>query len=505
MTEPTPHRPVITTVLWMAVPLVTLTPLILAELPHGADMLNHVARAHVLANLADDADLRRFYRADWSIIPNLAIDWVMLALMKVMTPYQAGRAFIGLAILLMFAGAAALRHQVTGRVGLLPLATALIAYGAPVAIGLANFTLGIGLVMLGIAAWLATRRWPWPGRLVAMGGIALALFFTHLMALGGYGLVIGVMRLAELWRTRRIEFDQDAVLAGQFVLPFLLWLQVKAPTHGTETLFGNMWSRVEVVATPVLFFNDFDLAVAAVLAVLLGWLVISRRATLAAVLVAPAIALTAISLLMPVELFGIWLTHVRFPLLVALLLIAGLHVRIEERPLRLAVIAIVVALAVLRLDKVNDRMASCDAKGQAFIAALDTVPRGTRMLPVIEPASVTGDCLFSGYWHMPSLAVIERSAMFPLMFVHLQPLAFQPPYRHLIQEKSRAATPMMLVGEADPLVEPMWNEAIVGKWRGQFDVIAWLHPETRASVPPVGLERIGGGDFFTLYRVNSRK
>jgi len=494
--------PTLVGALWLAVLAATLAPLLAADLPPGADILNHVARGHVLARLTGDADLQRFYTSDWSVIPNMANDLLMLGLLKLMTPYQAGRVIVGLAIVTLFAGVALLRHQVTGRVGLLPLATALFAYNAAIAIGLVNFTLGAGLAVLGVAAWLATGRWAWPARLLAAGVIAVGLFFVHLMALGAYGLILGLMRLDAFRRDPRLE-PADMALVGQFLVPVVLWFQVPAPSHGTLTTFGGAWSRLDAVASPVMFFNDFDLAAAAVLLILLVWGLARRYLVLAPVLVAPVIGLALVSLAMPAELFGIWLTHVRFPLLAALLVLAGLEVRLDDRRLTILLTVTLALVGGLRLDKVHDRMQRCDSQGRAFMQALDVVPRGARLLPVIEPAAETGDCLFSGYWHMPSLAVIERSVFFPLMFVHLQPLDIRQPYRHLIQEKARPATPMMLAGQADPMVEAAWNAAIVDKWRREFDVVAWLHPGVAASPPPEGLRRIGGGDFFTLYEVRA--
>ncbi len=497
-------RPQILTFLcWLITLTLTLLPILAAEYPPGADMLNHLARVHILHNLANDADLSQYYQADWSIIPNLAIDVFAAPLLYVLPTAIVGKLFIALTLMMMFAGVSALRFQLYGKIGLLPLCVGLIAYSTPVALGLANYGFGLGLMMMMIAAWCWSEQISPAARFVMGCILSVVLFFSHLIAFGLYAFTLFSMRLAEWRHGLRPDIRQDFPLIGQFIIPVILWFQVGPSGVGTETIFGSPFTRLEALISPVLYFNDFDIVAALSLLILLAWLLISRRVTLSPVLLLPIIALLIISLIMPVRLIGIWLTHIRIPLLVALLVIAALEVHIAERKLRNVVAIALIIIGLLRLEKVHTSIATCDAKRQEFASALAPLQNGSRLLTVIEKDSVTGDCLFSNYWHLPSLAVIQKSAFYPMMFVHLQPLAIRPQFSHLVQKISEPASPKLLHGETNARGEPAWNATIATNWRNDFDYLVWLHPGTNPKRIPQHVRKVAGEEFFSIFKIGS--
>ena len=505
MTPPISSFPIsrlVTFVVWGIGLTLTLLPLMRAEFPPGADMLNHVARVHILHNLPNDGDLQRYYQADWGIIPNLAFDIFSIPLLNFLSANQVGKLFLALAVLMMFAGVSALRYQLFGKVGLLPLCVGLIAYSSPLALGFANYTFGLGLVLLMVAGWRAAENLS-PGlRFVLGSGFAVLLFFTHLIAFGLYGFVLFTSRLGERWYGKHLNLQFDVPLAGQFVIPAILWFQVKPTALGTDTVFGSLYTRLEALISPVLYFNDFDVVAALCLLVLLAWLLLTRRLRISPVFLLVIIALSVISLVMPVRLFGVWLTHIRIPLLVALLLIASLEVHISERMLRNLVAIALISIGLIRLDKIDSSISGCDAKRQQFVEVLAPLEPGSRLLPVVEKDSVTGDCLFSNYWHLPALAVIEKSAFYPMMFVHLQPLAIRPEFGHLVQKIAEPASPLLLHNNTNTYGEPDWNATIAANWRSAFDYLVWLHPGSSPKQIPDHVRKINGSDFFTIFRID---
>ena len=507
MTAPVSSTPIskfVTIVVWGVGLVLTLLPLMRAEFPPGADMLNHVARVHILHNLPNDGDLQRYYQADWSIIPNLAFDIFSIPLLNFLPAHQVGKLFLALAVLMMFAGVSALRYQLHGKVGLLPLCVGLIAYSSPLALGFANYTFGLGLVLLMVAGWRAAEKLS-PGlRFIIGSGFSVLLFFTHLIAFGLYGFVLLTTRLGERWRGKHLNLETDLPLAGQFIIPAVLWFQVKPAALGTDTVFGSLYTRLEALVSPVLYFNDFDVAAALCLLVLLIWLLFTRRLRISPVFLLVIIALSVISLVMPVRLFGVWLTHIRIPLLVALLLIASLEVHISERLLRNFVAVALISIALIRLDKIDSSISGCDAKRQQFVEALAPLEPGSRLLPVVEKDSVTGDCLFSNYWHLPALAVLEKSAFYPMMFVHLQPLAIRAEFSHLVQKIAEPASPPLLHNNTNTYGEPDWNATIATNWRSDFDYLVWLHPGTSPKKIPDHVRKIGGTDFFTIFKIGTK-
>jgi len=202
---------------------------------------------------------------------------------------------------------------------------------------------------------------------------------------------------------------------------------------------------------------------------------------------------------MPMQLFGVWLTHVRLPVITALLFLAAVQINLPERALRRAVVLALMVFAVIRLGKADQAISRCDDKRAEVIGALVPLERGARLLPVMEPGAVTGDCLFSNYWHMPALAVIEKSALYPQMFVQMQPLALAADFRHLSQPQQRPARPDELNGNGRSGTP--WSRMIRDRWRTGFDYLFWLHPGTRPGRVPAGLRIANEGSFFTIFKI----
>jgi hypothetical protein len=488
---------------WAVTFAITLWPMARADFPLGADMLNHVSRLHVLHTLPADSDLQKFYLADWGILPNLALDIIALPLLDYLTPYQAGKAFIGLSIILLFFGVSALRRQLFGKVGLLPLCVALIAYNAPLAFGFANFYFGLGLALLMVVGWRASEVWPWWARAVIGSIFAITLFFTHLIVVALYAFILFSLRGTEILRHKRLNFDQDAPLIIQFIVPAILWLNVKAAAHGTETIFGSAYNRFEALITPVLYFNEFDIAVGLAVIGLIFFLLFTKRLRVAPAFQLTIVALILVSLLMPVRLMGVWLTHIRLPVMVALLLIATIEINIDDRRFRILLAATLVLFTLLRLDKVDRYISGCDDRRQQFFEVIAPLPKGARILPVIEQSSITGDCLFSDYWHMSSMAVIEKSAFYPMMFVHMQPLAIRTELSHLVQKIAEPAPVVLLSGNTDTYGEADWNAVIAANWRKEFDYLVWLHPGTNISKTPEDITEVSRADFVRLFRIDT--
>src|SRR3954447_13213244 len=102
--------------------LVLLAPLLLTEMPPLLDYPNHLARTYVLAFGEQDPVLSRIYAQQWDIIPNLAIDVVLTGLMRVLPVHVAGRAMLGLILLLNYAAIILYSRSAFGRWSWWPLA-----------------------------------------------------------------------------------------------------------------------------------------------------------------------------------------------------------------------------------------------------------------------------------------------------------------------------------------------------------------------------------------------
>ena len=487
-------------VIWATVIVVTLIPVFSSLIPPGGDYSAHIARVHVLNSLGTDVNLQRFYQSDWSVMPNLAFDLITLPLMKVMGPYAAGRTFVVLCIVAHFAAVAILRKQIVGHVGYLPLLMALFIYSAPATYGLANFYLGQVFLLFALSIWLVTQNWQWHSRLLVMTGVTTVLFFSHLIIVGVYGFIVGLMWLREIHTKRRFNQHRDIAFIGQFAAPIVLWVFVHTPSPGTEFQFGPLMARMRALASPILSYQYFDFILAGVLIVLFIGLLMSRRLRIAPAFQFPIAALALISLFMPEAIFGIWLVNIRLPILVVMLLLATLNVDIKDRGLRTILLGALLIFTALKLYKVETVTLACDAKQRQFISALAPLQPNSRILPVMNQLE-SYDCLYPVYWHMPALAVIEKSVFNPLMTTSVWPLDLKPEFKGLAQLKPRPVSPQVLFGNLDTFGEKEWNKKIAENWRQNFDYLIWMHPNSRPTNLPHHLKVISSGAFFTIYQI----
>ncbi|MEE8444174.1 MAG: hypothetical protein V3S44_02415, partial [Alphaproteobacteria bacterium] len=64
--------------------LLAIVPVLAVDIVPLADFTNHIARIHLLANIADDPILQSNYRLDWAIKPNLGIDILLPPLVRIL-------------------------------------------------------------------------------------------------------------------------------------------------------------------------------------------------------------------------------------------------------------------------------------------------------------------------------------------------------------------------------------------------------------------------------------
>ena len=110
-----------TAVLFAALGLVAVIPIITHPLPPLSDYVNHLARTYVIATSGHDPDLSRFYGIEWQIVPNLVIDLVVPVLARAMTIYHAGQLFTIATFMLILSGTVMFNRALFRSWSVLPL------------------------------------------------------------------------------------------------------------------------------------------------------------------------------------------------------------------------------------------------------------------------------------------------------------------------------------------------------------------------------------------------
>ncbi len=536
MTEPPspPVRDAGRTTWWVAFAIVAavfLAPLAVTEIPPLLDYPNHLARMEILVHGADDPALSRMYQAEWRVLPNIAIDVLMPAVMKFLPLTVAGKVFLGLSLLLPLAGVVAL-HRALFRVrSYWPLAAGLIVYNRLFFAGFMNFLIGVGLALLAAAFWETQRERRALTRVSIATVIALTLFFCHLIALAFYGLLLASLELAHAARWKRLEIGRLLLLAVPFVVPAVLYLNAPIAAAGSDgghslldLLKNYYWAATADLGNlkgyglmgPFLTYNRWLDAAALILTV--GVVVVARaRGWL---LQAPAAAgLFAVLLIaypfVPFFIFGTGWIDQRVPVLAGFLLFAGtLPVVPAGRPAKLA-FAIFAALLLARTVEVSQVWAGRDAQLADFRHVIAPVRPDDRVLVVQaerndlfgamvnQPDSLRAMLLNDATQHLPALLVIERKAFWPLLFsaVTKQPVKVMPPYDAIALPEGELP---WAGGLADPQPMDLVRAPYLPGWEQKFDWVLVLLPGLAAhgyDLLPDRLEPVAAGKVAALYRI----
>jgi hypothetical protein len=468
-------------------------PMLVAQVPLGVDDLNHLSRIYVRAHIGSDPDLARLFEVRADLVPYLGMDLLLTPLARVLPIMLVGRLCILMLVWGLVGAVVVLQRVFTERVGLAPAAAGLLAYNGLLAWGLLNYVLGLILALLVFAACHSQRGRPWFIRLVLFSGAATVVFLTHLLAFVLYGVLVVSYELfgrarflgrIQPWRTRLRDW---VVLAGQAAPGLLLWsmLGSKMPSTGFVVDYVPI-SKIFALESPFLFRGAIggpDTGLLAVCFCLMAFYLGTRRGWLTwpPILAAPVLALLALTIALPLWLFGVYLTDYRFAVPAACLALAGLRLAQPALRYTLPLGAALALLTVLHVADVSALMHRCDGQYGELRNALALLPRGTELATVLErtdPAPGVACSRLPIYEHISQLVTIDRSGYAPDFFARVTSVA------------ARGARP----SDSDPTSAEEFTVAPAAGY------VLWIHLG-RARPVPAGLVLLRHGSFFDLWSV----
>jgi hypothetical protein len=487
-------------------------PIILHPLPPLLDYANHLARMHVLATIGKDQYLSQFYEVEWQIIPNLIMDAIVPLLQPIIGVYHAGQLFNICSIVLIISGALYLNRALYGQWSAAPLLVAPLSYNRIFLLGFMNYTFGLGLALWGLAAWIFLRERAWPGRILVSSLFCLALFFCHLFDVGVYGLGVLSVEIWRLWARRERPLSArmvDFVVAG---LPFVsvAALLVMSPTWGlagenlweAKTKLDGLYAVVVAYSTWVALGLLVVVSAAAVWAVRrralrihpVGWIVLGLGGV--------------IYLAMPSVFFSTFLADQRLPIALAFIVIGCAHLELRRRTERVAMLALVACLVIIRVVEVDAYWRDWSRETLALRDSIGRIDqRGARIL-VAESNEMDEYAVQDfGLPHAACLAVIERSALVSTLFTipGKQIVRARPAYRGQVEtgegdvpelERLESALKPFSPTAVEPTA-PDWQ-----LWQNHFDYLYVVFTEKDAPNPmPELLTAVYQGEHFQLYKI----
>ena len=482
--------------LWWTAFLVTalaiISPLFVTDIPPLLDYPNHLARIEMLAQAAGDPVLSHMYTTKWQILPNIGIDAAMPPLLAFVSLNVAGRCFIGLALLLPFIGTNLLHAALFRQRSYWPLAAALVVYNELLFAGFLNYLIGLGLALIGAALWVWTIDRP-AVRIVTGAGLAIIIFFCHLIALVCYGFLLLAIEVAYAIERRpsqgfvgRLDAARIAALIFPFVLPALLYLHAPLADASVAAHWGVL-PKIEGVFGGFMTYSyvldgcAFLLAIGVILAC--WW---TKRLSVARAALFAFVGLCILYAFAPFAAKGTGFIDQRLPPLASFVLFAGTQPIGLPRWPRALISAALISIVALRLADVSLVWRHHNEDLAAFHSVISTIEPGSRVLPVMvtpddvpdfyrgQPPSRIFMFGIPAIMHLPSLALIERHAFSPLLFTAptKQPLRVLPPYSKIAVGEGIVPSYKWLNADA-PKSLPR-DAPYLENWRDTFDYVLVL-------------------------------
>lgn len=504
---------------YLALGAISLTPILAFVHPPFPDHANHLARLYVLTS-PPGSPLAGIYEPAWGLIPNVASDVLAVLLHPWLTPERVLQlvAVLGMGGVLL--AVALLQRRLFGAVNPLLWLAALPIFNLATSMGYMNYFLGVAVALLGIELWLMAEERPVWIRVLLCNAIGVVLFFCHLSALALFGMIVSSY---DLFRLRRIEGFEAAgllrlagTLTAALSLPLCLVVLAERPEHVPIISYAGK-ARVLMAPTYVTHGPAFLLAFFA-FALLLYELSRSRLLSVAPAM-RPVLALLGLaSLLLPHRVYMAMDVDSRLVVGLVFLFIASTRIVNPTRSRVLVLALVLFAVVSARSLLIIDQWRAWSHEVAAFRADLEKIEPGAALLvggwrtssPELQCAEARPDPA-TAFWHLPSFAVVDRSAFVPLIFTArgMQPIRATAKYRPLDIGVSGPVPPDLLERAARPELAARLQRDLAEAhtpgyfvdWPRRFDYLVFLHHGCRQPIVPEHLTELRDGSFYTLYRI----
>jgi hypothetical protein len=486
-----------------------LYPVISNPVPPLLDYAGHVARIFVLYNLIHGTGFADMYRIHLAVVPNLAVDGIVLGLMELgMSVEAAGRCFLALTLVVLASGVTALHYAAFRRISVWPVLALPFIYQESFFLGFINYLFGVGFALLAAAIW----RLQAPRHLGRAGIIlflcAVVLFFSHLLTLLLlFGFVLG-FELADLMRSftghRRIVWIRLAVAAIAAGLPLVLLSAAPLMADNSPPTWADAMRQLDPVA--------LKLRLEVLLGVARGYAPLLDAASLLGVIAVGVYGLVRglvrvdVPSLLPVGgLFVIYLVipdgwfHTsslpdRLPIVIFLAAMAATDVVAIRRWERIALPLIVAILALARGAAVERAWQSADAAFQPVLAAFQTIPEGSRIYSAIAYSGDFGAITRVPYYELPAYATIYRHAFYPHTFT-------TPSQNIVLKQPTYERAPMMPRNHRVDRPRPPFDDPYDPALLAFYDYALVVNPAFWPQTPPATLTPVVTGPDYTLFRI----
>jgi hypothetical protein len=475
--------------------VVSVSPVLMVEIPAMVDYVNHLARMHLLVDAAAGRP-NPAYEIHWRFYPNLAMDIIVPTLARFVSVETAARLFLLASQALAVSGAIALEIAVRGRHQLSGFAALIALYSLPFVWGLMNFGFGCGVALWAIAVWIHYRDRPGYAGIAFHAGFVVLLFVTHLFGLGIYGLTIGCYEASRIAGYRQAG-RTFAVMAFPVVALYLylIWSGGAIGKSVFDWWFGFklMW--------PLLVMNGYNVSLSIALAVTIAALLVFLGYNRVFGLTRPAVFIGSgfliAYLLMPTRLFDSAYSEVRLIPAIMVILPAFLTVSWPSRSVQPMAALVAVTVILINAASVVSVWSAYRSDYAEIIESFRLLAPGSTILTARSDAG--GGGIDAPMFYAPTLAAHYATAFVPSLYSRSEPI-----------EKATSKSRFEIEDSLDYLPTPIsqLNSASAGgtvpshvrAWRTDYDYL-YIVGNQPASIPD-HLTSLMRSHRFSLYAID---
>lgn len=439
-----------------------LLPLLFNEIPPLVDYPNHLARDVVL-NGGELLRVSRFYSANWTIVPNLGGDILLIGLLRLFEPAVAGRILLAIVIAVDILGTVLYSRVVFGRWSWWSLGAVLTAYNGLFLFGFVNFSLACGLAFLAAAAWRALRESHPLTAAIVVGHAMVAIWFTHLDGAILALLLIGAQETTVVVRNATGPSALVRLMATRLppalvlvVIPLALYFISDISAVDTGVIWGwsEKWRRLFLPIAS--YYPSVDFVVALCSLGVLALAAARKRLQFDPASVGACAVCCLLFAASPLAVKSGYWVDVRFAVMAWMLIFAG-FIPAFDGGLLVRSAALLAGAATVKIFAVTIawNQAGHDIADTRHV--LGCVPAGGR---VISALRTDGNAVpryrelafvrYGIYGHLGAWAVIDEDAYWPALFAYRgqQPLVLRPTYATTDRAASLGALPFKVLLEA---------------------------------------------------------
>ena len=493
--------------LLICVPILTHPHLPMVDLP------NHIARLYIAASSGTKLDI--YYDYQLGFRTNMAADLIWLSGFHKILSVETFANFLMAFYAVAFTGSLMiLGRTVLGHWSAWPLAANLLVFNEVYFWGFQNYLITIPFSILAITGWLACENKSILWRVLAFIPVCLILYFMHVLGLLIFMVAVfgrEIQRLIEAGQKWREVMVSNLPLAIPFLIPlafiYFQMLEVPAGIYQAPTLFGGLYSRLELLTSPFSSvtsdqlpkFNIFSSFMIPIFYLVVAKTGMHGKLRLNRRMKGPLVALAVLTLLAPATLNGVAYVHIRFPFVFLGLLFASMNwERLTTRQIMLLT-GMVGALTLGRVVMVERLTVAHSQDVEQMNYILETIPPGSRILAVRNFSKNGSPRL----WHMQAYAIPIANSFVPTLFIGTHALQLKPQWldRSMAVGVSAPWDYLLETPSIPANIPTLDTWTLLVDWNKKFTHVLQL------NLPPDGLlkqlplsELISKGD-FALYEI----